>query len=118
MKLFIFSQRFLFDWSKIVNRFGNNWSFVFWNIGQEIPGLKTDFYMDDHKKILFVSGCNVALFAKFCSDVNGGSYEFLLASLHSDRYKRLADYFDSQTASACATPSIVSCISSCISSSG
>ena len=119
IKFFIFSQRFLFDWNKIVMRFGNNCSFVFWNIGQDIPQLKTDFYMDDHKNILFVSGCNVALFAKFCSDitVNCGSYKFLLTSLHSDRYKSLADYFDSQSSSA--IPTIVSgnsCTSSCTSS--
>jgi hypothetical protein len=113
IKLFVFSQRFLFDWDKLVNTMGNNCSFVFWNIGQDVCQIDKDFYMDDHKKILFVSGCNVALFAKFCSDiiVTGGSYEFLLASLHSaDRYKGLADYFDSQTASA--SPSIVSGTSS------
>ena len=114
IKFFIFSQRFLFDWNTIVMHFGNNCSFVFWNIGQDIPQLKTDFYMDDHKNILFVSGCNVALFAKFCSDitVNCGSYKFLLTSLHSDRYKSLADYFDSQSSSASPTPSIVSGTSS------
>ena len=118
VKLFIFSQRFLFDWNKMVNMFGNNWSFVFWNIGQEMPEyMKKDFYIDDHKKILFVSGCNVALFSKFCDDkiYIDGSYEFLLASLHSDRYKALANYFDYQMASA--SPSIVSGNSSCISSS-
>jgi hypothetical protein len=119
IKLFIFSQRFLFDWNTIVQHFGNNCSFVFWNIGEDIPELKTDFYMDDHKNILFVSGYNVSLFSKFCSDVTvtGGSYEFLLASLHSDRYKVLSDYFYSHISSASPTPSIVSGTSSCSSSS-
>jgi hypothetical protein len=112
IRFFIFSQRFLFDWNTTVQHFGSNCSFVFWNIGQDIPGSrKKDFYMDDHKNILFVSGCNVALFAKFCSDitVNCGSYKFLLTSLHSDRYKSLADYFDSHISSA--TSSIVPGIS-------
>jgi len=112
IQLFIFSQRFLFDWSQLVQRLGNKCSFVFWNIGEDVCQIKKDFHMDDHKKILFVSGCNVALFAKFCNDVRvtDGSHDFLLAALHSDRYKSLADYFDSQTSSA--SPSIVSGTSS------
>jgi hypothetical protein len=118
IKFFIFSQRFLFDWNTIIKSFASNCSFVFWNIGQDIPqSMNKDFYIDDHTNVLFVSGCNVPLFAKFCDDKNciNGSYEFLLTSLHSYRYKSLSDYFDSQTSSA--SPSIVSGISSVISSS-
>jgi len=111
--LFIFSHRFLFDWTQIKS----NYSIVFWNIGNDICHLKPGFHIDDHKEILFVSGFNTALFAKFCSDVTvtGGSYEFLLASLHSYRYKSLSDYFDSQTSTA--SPNTVSGISSATSSS-
>jgi hypothetical protein len=118
VKLFIFSQRFLFDWTQVVKSFGNKCSFVFWNIGETVV-IKKDFYIDDHKEILLVSGCNTALFEKFCNDKMSitGSYDFLLSSLYLDRYKRLSDYFDSHIFSA--IPSIVygnSCTSSCNSS--
>jgi hypothetical protein len=97
VKLFIFSQRFLFDWNHFAMCLGNKCSFVFWNIGNDCSHIKGDFFMDDHKEILFVSGFNTALFSKFYSNNLTGSYEFLLDSLHSQRYKRLSDYFDVQT---------------------
>jgi hypothetical protein len=105
VKLFIFSQRFLFDWSKVVENIGTNCSFVFWNIGKDFSDLKADFFMEDHKEILFVSGYNTALFSKFSSGkiCLTGSYDFLLESLYSQRYKSLSDYFDSQTSTASAT---------------
>jgi hypothetical protein len=102
IKLFIFSQRFLFDWNIVVQSLKNKCSFVFWNIGgDDFFKAYTDFHIDDHKEILFVSGCNTALFAKFSSDkiYVTGSYDFLLDSLHSERYKSLSDYFDSHTSS-------------------
>lgn len=115
LKLFLFSNRFLFDWSLLSVYFENKCSFVFWNVGVDGESFifdKTDFHIDDHKEILFVSGCNVSLFSKFCSHnidkSNGldfvsvsGSYMFLLESLYSDRYKGLSTYFDSQTSSSC-----------------
>jgi hypothetical protein len=104
IKLFIFSQRFLFDWNTVVQSLTNKCSFVFWNIGNHCCQVYTDFYIDDHKEILFVSGCNTALFSKFSSDkicvTGSGSYDFLLDSLHSERYKSLSDYFDSHTSTA------------------
>jgi hypothetical protein len=147
IKLFIFSQRFLFDWNHIVKCLGNNCTFVFWNVGKDfcdlhqlsfnIPpkgaevngldrlhsikkGVKADFFMDDHKEILFVSGCNVALFSKFCNNkmTINGSYDFLSDSLHSERYKRLSDYFDYQTSiSGTSGNGNTSCTSSVSSSS-
>jgi hypothetical protein len=100
IKLFIFSQRFLFDWNWILRLSQNNISFVFWNIGDFHIAKNCNLHINDNKDILFVSGFNTCLLSKFCSDspyVNSYiySYSFLLNFLYSDRYVVLANYFDS-----------------------
>jgi hypothetical protein len=97
IKLFIFSQRFLFDWNWILHLSQNNISFVFWNIGDFHIANNCNLHINDNKDILFVSGFNTCLFSKFCKDISliESSYSFLLDFLHSDRYVVLANYFDS-----------------------
>ena len=97
IKLFIFSQRFLFDWNWILHLSQNNISFVFWNIGDFHIANNCNLHINDNKGILFVSGFNTCLFSKFCKDNSliESSYSFLLDFLYSDRYIVLANYFDS-----------------------
>jgi hypothetical protein len=98
MKLFIFSQRFLFDWNDLFIRLKGKCSIIFWNIGSFLFTDMVDFHIDTYNEVLFVSGFGVSLFAKFCCENLHyyGSYSFLLDCLYSTRYKVLSDYFDSQ----------------------
>jgi hypothetical protein len=102
IKLFIFSQRFLFDWNWILHLSQNNISFVFWNIGDFHIANNCNLHINDNKDILFVSGFNTCLFSKFCKDNSliESSYSFLLDFLYSDRYIVLANYFDSYISSS------------------
>ena len=97
IKLFVFSQRFLFDWNWILHLSQNNVSFVFWNIGDFNIANNCNLHINDYKNILFVSGFNTCLFSKFCKDNSliESSHSFLLDFLYSDRYVVLANYFDS-----------------------
>ena len=110
MKLFVFSQRFLFDWNWIFH-LSQTASFVFWNIGDFHICENCHLHINDNKNILFVSGFNACLFSAFCnSDILSvqSSYSFLLDSLYSDRHIVLANHFDSffsasASASACVS---------------
>jgi hypothetical protein len=106
LKLFIFSNKFAFDWSNTIQRFEDK-NLIFWNIGSKYSAFSMnptmDFHMNDHKNAIFLSGISPALFSKFCITYNGSptlspriesSYAFLFNSLHSERYASLAQYFD------------------------
>ena len=68
MKLFIFSQRFLFDWNDLFIRLKGKCSIIFWNIGSFLFTDMVDFHIDTYNEVLFASGFGVSLFAKFCCE--------------------------------------------------
>jgi len=76
VKLFLFSERFGFDWTYMLDRLGGRATVIFWNIGN-IVNIPSDFYAEDHKELILMSGYAPRLLLPFCGNIVGGSYEFI-----------------------------------------
>lgn len=96
IKLFVFSAEFRFDWQTIIKQFECKMHLIFWNVGGGEPKMH-DFYAEDHRELILMSGSNVALLNAFCNveilSLNG-PYFFISQLMNDSRYKPLYDYFD------------------------
>jgi len=97
IKLFIFSEKFQFHWQTIIKQFECKMNIIFWNIGGEPKIPAQDFYAEDHRELILMSGANVALLNAFCNveilSFNGPFF-FISQLINCARYKPLYDYFD------------------------
>jgi hypothetical protein len=79
----------------MIKQFECKMNIIFWNIGGN-PKMR-DFYAEEHRELILMSGSNVALLNAFCNveilSLNG-PYFFLSQLINDPRYKPLYDYFD------------------------
>jgi hypothetical protein len=104
VKLFLFSERFLFDWNYFLKGFDGRIAVIFWNIGSCVR-IPCDFYIDDHKELFLMSGHMPGLMHPFSRGrevlMFHGSYSFICTVFFEKRYKYLGsivrDFICSQT---------------------
>ena len=69
MKIFVFSENFLFDWAAFINLLGKRGVAIFWNMGSSFD-ISPDFYpnlSENTNEFIYMSGYAPGLIAPFCS---------------------------------------------------
>jgi hypothetical protein len=102
IRLFVFSERFAFDWDALFRSIGDKVDCVFWNLGSrfEVP---CDFYLDtgdkEDKGFVYMSGYTPGLMSRFLPRIDGrfllsDSKCVLLSDMEAVNYSEWSEYFD------------------------